>query len=266
MNRNGDAIDRDNTPDAVPASLSLAEFRAELDIFSGPLDLLLHLIKSEEVDVLEIPVSRITDRYLSVLKAMRVFDINVAAEFLVMAATLMDIKSRSLLPDPVESEEENDPEDDLIHQLLEYKRFKQLATRLDEMAALQATTYPRRPPVDQAEPEEIEVDELLNDIDIWDCVSAYAEVVRQIQLNQPRRIRYDEVPVARYMEEILDTIEREGGGRDFLSFFQDDRSRPRIIGIFLALLELLRQGKVRLMQHDSDMARIEVCKNIKEDG
>ncbi len=242
-------------------SLSLDEFRAELDVFSGPLDLLLHLIKNEEVDVREIPISRITDRYLTAMKAMQMFDINLAAEFLVMAATLMDLKSRSLLPDPISSEEEeDDPEDELIHQLLEYKKFKQQAGQLQAMADQQAKTYRRRPPAEEMQPEEMKVDTLLNEVDIWDCVSAYAEIIRQIELNQPRQILYDEVSVGEYMEEILETLEKRSGEINFLKFFDRDRSRPRIIGVFLALLELLRQGKVQLAQNDDNVACMTVCR------
>ncbi len=238
--------------------ISLEEFRAELDVFSGPLDLLLHLIQREELDILDIPISSITDSYLSAMKAMQMFDINIAGEFLVMAATLMDIKSRSLLPDPIFEEEEDDPKDELIHQLLEYKRFKQIAVRLEDMAAAQAATFPRRPPPEETEPGEIEVETLLSDIDIWDCVSAYAEVIRQIEMSGAQRIVYDEVPVAQYMEEITGTLSREGGEKDFLTFFRHDRSRPRVIGIFLALLELLRQGEVRIVQKEGEKARIAV--------
>ncbi len=258
MNRNGDAIDKDNTNEAAPASMSLEEFRAELDIFSGPLDLLLHLIKREELDVLDIPISSITDSYLSAMKAMQMFDINIAAEFLVMAATLMDIKSRSLLPDPIFDEEEDDPKDELIHQLLEYKRFKQIAVRLEDLAAAQAMTFPRRPPPGETEPREVEVETLLSDIDIWDCVSAYAEVIGEIEMAGAQRIVYDEVPVAQYMEEIIETLSREGNEKNFLTFFRHDRSRPRVIGIFLAMLELLRKGKVRIVQKEGEKARIAV--------
>ena len=237
-------------------AISLGDFRAELDVFSGPLDLLLHLIRREELDILEISISEITDSYLSVLKAMRMFDINIAAEFLVMAATLMDIKSRSLLPDPIDAEEEEDPGDELIHQLLEYKRFKQIASRLSELAERQSMTCPRRPPVGEKQEQDIEVETLLSDIDIWDCVSAYAEVIRQIEISGPRHIVYDEVPVARYMEEVMEALEREGGENNVLEFFRRDRSRSRIIGVFLALLELLRQGKVQLVQRETDRSHI----------
>ncbi len=250
--QSGDA----NGAEGAGGEISLEEFRAELDVFSGPLDLLLHLIKSEELDILEIPISSITDSYLGALRAMRMFDINVAAEFLVMAATLMDIKSRSLLPDPIDAEDEDDPGNELIHQLLEYKKFKQQAARLQEMAGRQAMTYPRRPPAAEPRPQEVEVENLLGNIDIWDCVSAYAEVIRQIEMSKPQHIVYDEVPVAKYMEEIMEILDRDGDEKNFLSFFRHDRSRPRIIGIFLALLELLRQDKVELVQRESDRACI----------
>ncbi len=241
----------------VAEGISLDEFRAELDVFSGPLDLLLHLIKREEVDILEIPISHITDSYLSAVKAMEILDINIASEFLVMAATLMDIKSRSLIPDPIDEEDE-DPKDELIYQLLEYKKYKHLAARLSEMAENHARMHPRRPPSEPTEPPETEVDVLLNDIDIWDCVSAYGEIIREIEMNRPAHIVYEEIPLAAYMEEIKKMLNLEGGDKSFLSFFSRDSSRARIIGIFLALLELLRKGAVELNQDEYDQASITV--------
>ncbi len=246
--------------DGHESSLSLDEFRAELDVFTGPLDLLLHLIKRDEVDILEIPISRITDSYLTALNALRMFDINIAAEFLVMAATLMDIKSRTLLPNPIEEDEEDDPKDQLIHQLLQYKKYKLLAKKLKHRADKQALTFPRIPPPAESEPEEVEADTMLDDIDIWDLVSAYAEIIREIEMSGPRHIIYDEIPVAQYMEEVLEQVNRERGEKDFLSFFRHDRSRPRVIGVFLALLELLKNGEVQLIQKEDDRSRIIISK------
>jgi segregation and condensation protein A len=237
--------DRDN-----PA-LSVDSFRAELDVFSGPLDLLLYLIKREEVDILEIPVSHITDQYLAAMEAFQAFDVNMAAEFLVMAATLMDIKSRCLLPDSLE-EEEDDPRDDLVKQLLQYRRFKRAADNLEKLAEKQSLKWPRVPPPVEEEEGSVGLEELLNGVSLWDLVSVYAEVIRQIETAAPRNIVYDDVPVSEYMEEVMDVVERRDGEVRFLDFFHRDRSRGRIIGIFLALLELLKQSRVRIGQSGTD--------------
>jgi len=246
-------------PDA--AGLSLEAFRADLEVFSGPLDLLLHLIKRDEVDVLEIPISRITDQYLAALRAMQAFDVNVAAEFLVMAATLMDIKSRMLLPETVGvAEEEVDPRDALVRQLLQYKRFKQLADQLGRIAEARGRRFAREPEgLEPAEPAPVDVDRLLRDVTIWDLVTAYAEVVRQIQLSQPTHIVYSDVPIQAYMNAVLATLAREQGTVDFLDFFLADKSRERFIGIFLALLELVAKGRIVLQQAEGDRAHIGIA-------
>jgi len=246
---------------ARPADLSVDAFRAELDVFSGPLDLLLYLIRQDEVDVLEIPVARITDQYLGALRTMQIFDVNVAAEFLVMAATLMDIKSRTLLPEAIEEEgEEADPRDELVRQLLQYKRFKQLAGRLEERAGQRARRFDHVPREPDADPEPISVEKLLEDVGIWDLVSAYAEVIRQIEMSQPHQIVYDDVPIADYMDEVLGRLVQDGRPVDFLEFLNEDPSRPRVIGVFLALLELVRRRRVALQQDEEERTQIRIAR------
>jgi len=252
----------DRTPDkkAPECGASLEGFCAELEVFSGPLDLLLHLVKQNEVDVLEIPLSRITDQYLQVLRAMQMFDVNVAAEFLVMAATLMDIKSRSLLPEPPqEDEEEPDPRDELVRQLLRYRLFKEASGCLGRMAARRALRFGRAPVELPAPPERVRPERLLGNVTVWDLVSAYGEVLRQIRPPQQVRIVYDDVPISLYMEEVMGRLAEAGGPVEFLEFFTPGTSRARCIGIFLALLELLARGRVVLAQPDGDRAHITIA-------
>ncbi len=237
--------------------LSLEGFRAELEVFSGPLDLLLHLIRQDEVDVLEVPVSHITEQYLEALRTMQLFEVNVAAEFLVMAATLMDIKSRMLLPErPDEDEEEVDPRDALVQQLLQYKRFKLASGRLAGMAEERALRFARPLVGPQADAPPVSPESLLKDVSIWDLLSAYGRVVRQIQMSRPAHIVYDEVPIAVYMAEVMERL--RDGQAEFLDFFSEDRSRQRVIGIFLALLELVRQSRIVLRQQEGDRTQIAV--------
>ena len=253
-------MDQTGDRTAGAAGLSPEVFRADLEVFSGPLDLLLHLIRRDEVDVLEVPISRITDQYLAALRAMQMFDVNVAAEFLVMAATLMDIKSRTLLPEAaVGGEEEADPRDTLVRRLLQYKAFKQLADRFGQMAARRALRFARQPAeVEPAEPAPVDVDKLLADVTVWDVVTAYAGIVRQIRLSQPAHIVYNDVPVTAYMDEIMAALAREQGPVEFLDFFLVDRSRERFIGVFLALLELVTKRRIALHQTEGDRAHIRI--------
>ena len=228
----------------------LEEFRAELDVFSGPLDLLLYLIKRDEVDVLDVPISQITDQYLQALRAMQLFSVNVAAEFTVMAATLMEVKSRSLLPESrLEEEAEEDPEGELVHRLLQYRNFKAAAALLGEMARAGAQTFTRGIGDEFPLALPLEPQIRLEDLNIWDLASAYAGVLRQTRMSEPIHIVYDEVPVAAYVEEVLRRLQESGGQVDFLSFFREKRSRPRIVGVFLALLELAMRRRISIRQH-----------------
>ncbi len=229
---------------AAEGALSVEQFRTELEVFSGPLDLLLHLIKQEEVDIFEVPLARITDRYLAAVRTMQFFEINVAAEFLVVAATLMEIKSRTLLPpEPgLEDEEEDDPGMELVRRLLEYKEFREAADHLGERAQQRAGRF-ARPPARLPEQEDASPDPeaLLEELAVWDLMAAFAEVLRQTRIEPSTRIIRSEVPVSTYIQEVRQRLGGSGGPVAFAEFFRAERSRPRIVGIFLALLELMRQ-------------------------
>ncbi len=228
----------------------LHEFRAELDVFSGPLDLLLYLIKRREVDIMDIPVSRITDDYLRALQAMKAFDVNLAAEFTVMAARLMEIKSRSLLPESrsEQQDEEEEEKDRLVHRLLEYKGFKQAASRLRELREHEDRKHHAGYSMADAEPVEDEPQFELEDVQVWDLVSTMGRLIQQTQMSEPEQIVYDEVPVADYMGQVRQRLQRGGGTAQFIDFFRTDRSRPRLVGIFLAVLELIKRGEIEVEQ------------------
>lgn len=246
----------DSGHNGAPAQLNLEDFRAELDVFSGPLDLLLHLIKQEEVDIFEVPVSRVTDRYLAAVRTMELFDVNVAAEFLVVAATLMEIKSRTLLP-PAEAaeQEEEDPGVELVRRLLEYKKYKEAAGELEERARRRAARAAR--PHAEHEPDEPEGPELLlEELAVWDLMTAFSEVVEQTQLKRPAHVVRSNVPVSAYVEEVLDRLRSAGGSVGFLEFFTGGPSRHRVVGLFLALLELVRQRRIGVEQPGDDAARM----------
>ncbi len=247
--------------------LSVEQFRAELEVFSGPMDLLLHLIRQEEVDIFEVPLARITDRYLAAVRTMEFFDINVAAEFLVVAATLMEIKSRTLLPPDAagEEDEEDDPGVELVRRLIEYKEFREAAEHLGERVKAQAEKFPRprvRPPEDGS--EEAEPETLLGELAVWDLMAAFAEVVEQTRLAPSTRVITSDVPLSVYIDEVLHTVRLERGPVGFLDFFRHDVTRPRVVGIFLALLELYRRRLIQVTELDGTL-RV-VLREPEEEG
>jgi len=226
-------------------------YKVELETFSGPLDLLLYLIRQEEVDITDIPIARITEQYLRHLEILRQINVNLAGEFLVMAATLMEIKSRMLLPRREgDEEEEEDPRADLIRQLIEYKRFKdaarQLSGRLDEQAlrftrgAAAALGLPER------QPEE-DLPVLLGEVSVWDLLGAFKLILRQTSVETAARVVLDQRPASFHCNAILERF-RQRPSLTFRELFERGASRATLINVFLALLELIRRRRIRAEQ------------------
>jgi segregation and condensation protein A len=235
--------------------MSEEDYRVQLDIYNGPMDLLLYLIRREEVDIYDIPIARITDQYLEYVHAIHALDPNLAGEFLVMASMLMEIKSRMLLPRPAEEEvagEEIDPRSELVRQLLEYKRFKDAASWLSDAADEQAKRFPRIPALATSGRDEVDMD----DIHIWDLVEAFSKLLQatlaSVGLNH--EVEKDDTPLALHQDDILDRLQREGP-LPFSKIFEGKTRRTEIIGMFLAMLELIRQGLIRIEQ-DTAFAEI----------
>ena len=228
-----------------------------LDNFNGPLDLLLYLIKQEEVEITDIPIKIICDKYLEYLRALEFLDVDVSSEFLVVAATLMLIKSRALLPveEEIDLEEELNPEDELIQQLLEYKRYKVASRDLAEMAEMRARIFPFSPPRAEGEEREIELEE----IDLWDLMNAFNSMLRETGLHRlPRLIREDK-PLRLYIEEVFETVRRRGKVV-FRELFEGAEERETIVGRFVALLELVRRGRLIVRQLGSyDTIELEIA-------
>lgn len=227
----------------------MPDYSVQIDVYNGPLDLLLYLIRREEVDIYDIPVARITEQYLGYVETLRIIDPNVAGDFLVMAATLMEIKSRMLLPNPPaedgEIEDLSDPRLELVRQLLEYKKFKDASLELGSAAEIAAQRWPRTPPgVDSKSPSEID----LEDVQIWDLVAAFNKLMSAIGAGASSHdVVFDDTPIALHATDILDRIQGEGGEMTFDRIFAG-RTRAEMIGLFLALLELMRQQRVRITQ------------------
>jgi segregation and condensation protein A len=249
------------------------EYRVELDVYNGPLDLLLYLLKRDELDIYDIPITRILDTYMRYVEALRDFgsrsgvDINVAGEFLVMAATLMEIKSAMLLPKakPEDGREGRsaaqdlaDPRYELVQQLLEYKRFKDTAVLLGRKQAEHQERFARYPAKrgvsEEDEPPPVDMDE----VQVWDLLSAFSKLMAEIGQRKPRvhEVAYDDTPIELHATDIEDRLRRDG--RLTLKQLVAGRaSKSEIIGVFLALLELIRQKKILVHQGD-DLSDLEI--------
>jgi segregation and condensation protein A len=224
-------------------------YTVELDAFHGPLDLLLYLVKRNEVDVLDIPIAKLADQFLAYVQAMRELDIEFAGEFLVTAATLMEIKSRSLLPADahVPEDEAPDPRRVLVRQLLEYRKFKDAAAALEARAEEAGTRLPRLEPAGPA----AERGPKVRPVELWDLVSAFARLMRETQSLQPATIAVDDTPQHVYEAQIKDRVAASGGRLAFRGAFTPPYFKARLIGIFLAILELIRHRGLGLDQPEA---------------
>lgn len=226
------------------------EYKVELDMYNGPVDLLLYLIRKEEVDIYDIPIARITDQYLKYVETLQVLDMNIIGDFLVMAATLMYIKSYTLLPQqgPQGDEEEiEDPRMSLVKQLLEYKRYKESSFFLGARAEEQEKKYAR---VHREIPFELTDDEQeipLEGVKIWDLLQRFSQLMKQTLLNVTTSVVYDDTPIHEYMNEVLKRVHLHTS-ISFTNLFRGLMERSHIIGFFLALLELVRLNKVKVEQ------------------
>jgi segregation and condensation protein A len=225
-------------------------FRVELTAFAGPLDLLLHLIREHELDIFDIPISFVVEKYLEFLDKMSDLPIDVAAEFLVMAAELTHIKSKMLLPPkegvPVEAPEElADPRADLVHRLLEYQKYREAAENLERAGVLGRDVFARQPPPD---PELTEVETGLGDLSIFRLVESMADVLSRLTPEKQHEVVADTVTITERMQFILDFGEARGLRFPFLDLFAGMESRRVVVMTFLAILEMARTRMLRIEQ------------------
>ncbi len=211
----------------------------ELDNFRGPLDLLLHLVREQELEITEVNLSRLCDQYLAALDVMRELDIDVAGDFLVMASTLMLIKSRAILPrEEIDLDEELDPGDELILQLLEYRKFKTLSLELGRRAGERALRHPRGasdvPPDPGAE---------LAEISVWDLVGSFAKLDEELGLKRSFDTLRQEKPLKEFLRAVLDNLlARESWG--FRDLLLASGGESGVFGVFLSVLELVKSRQV----------------------
>ncbi len=229
-------------------------YEVKVEAFEGPLDLLLHLIHRLEIDIYDIPVSQITTQYMEHIRAMQVLELNEASEYLVMAATLLAIKSKTLLPvhegelEEVDYEfEEQDPRDELVSRLIEYKKFKEAAARLKKMEDERAVLYSKAP-ADLSElaehPGAVDID-----ANAYDMLGAFQKLLRRKQLRAPlaTRVARQEVSIKQQMGTMVGLLKSSGGRASFSELFPSD-DRAVLVVSFLSLLELMKRQVVKVEQ------------------
>jgi segregation and condensation protein A len=239
----------------------MSEYKVKFEVFEGPLDLLLYLIKKEEVDIYSVNLTKLATQFIEYIEMMREFDLEVAGEFLVMASTLMYIKSRELLPVDqqveVEGEEdEADPRWELIRQLVEYKKFKDAAAQLQQLESRQEGVYPRLP----IKPEfENDKPAPKPDVSIFDLLNAVNSVLKRFEKrDSTREIYEDKWTVSEKIEYIVRVLTSREIVR-FSELFEDATSRSEVVCTFLALLELIRLKQLACVQPEA-FAEIEIRK------
>ena len=223
-------------------------YQVRIENFEGPLDLLLHLIKKNEINIYDIPVAMIAQQYLAYLEAMEELNLNVAGDFLVMAATLLQIKSKMLLPvdETVDDDEDGpDPREELVRRLLEYKAYKEAARQLDDQEKMWHEIFWREQALSVE--EEVEENLPLENVSLFDLVDALKDVLERNPSSRLMEIVPDNLTVRERMNLILETLE----GKDSVSFaalFEGSSHRMVVVVTFLALLELMRLRVVRVFQ------------------
>ncbi|MEK6675060.1 MAG: segregation/condensation protein A [Planctomycetota bacterium] len=225
----------------------MSDYRVNLKAYSGPLDLLLFLIRRSEVDIHDIPIAEVTRQYMEYIHVLKHLDPDSAGEFLVLAATLMEIKSRVLLPRPPIEEESGpliDPRSELVRQLLAYQEFKEKARYLEESGDIHSQRFPRAPVL----PHDLREGKELENVDVWDLFHAFQRLWDQVGKTGPvHKVEVDETPLSLHADDILDSVDKAGGAQPFDIIFTG-RRRAEMIGMFLALLELIRQKRIRASQ------------------
>lgn len=238
------------------AELLAEDYKVNLEIFEGPLDLLLYLIRREELEIYDIPIGRITEQYMQYLDLMRQLNLDVAGEFIVMAATLMVIKSRMMLPvdrrqtDEGTDEEWVDPRLDLVRQLIEYKKFKDAAGKLAEYEALTQESFDYGGGRPKFEKTAADAADALASIDMFDLLTAFQEVLARLNEIPQEELKGMRWSVPDKMDFILERSRAEGQV-SFSTLFTPRSPRGEVIVTFLALLELLRQHRVIVYQNDA---------------
>jgi segregation and condensation protein A len=224
------------------------DFRVDLDMFRGPMDLLLYLVRKHEVEIVDIPISIITDQYLEHLSVIEQLDVNAVGDFLALASCLIEIKSQQVLPRADEVVDDlEDPRKELVRRLLEYKRFRDAASILEERSRSWQQRFPRLTNDLPARTRNL-AEESIHEVELWDLVSAFGRIIRDTESVKPSNIVYDETPIHVYMARTYAKL-REKGRLALNDLFQTGMHKSTLIGIFLAVLELVRHDQALVAQN-----------------
>ncbi len=233
-------------------------YKVKLEVFEGPLDLLLYLIKKNEIDIYDIPIADITEQYLEYIELMRMLDLNIAGEFLVIAATLIHIKSKMLLPPDEKDllpEEEEDPREELVRRLVEYKKFKEVAGILQGLEGQRKKMFTRDIPF------EVEPGEVFFEASLFDLITAFTRVLKDVPKEIFQEIIKDEFTVEQKVHDLLHMFVKTPV-MSLLDLFKNSKNKPEIIATFLAVLELIRLKEILVVQKQN-FSDIEIVRNEK---
>ncbi len=236
-------------PQGVESTLPEDAPRIQLPTFEGPLDLLLYLIRRDQIDIHDLPIAPITRSYMEYLELMRELNLDVAGEFMVMAATLIHIKSKMLVPvDPTEAqgdeEPPEDPREELVRRLLEFQRYKEAAGLLHQQAQIRAATWTRP---DSVLPKLDDAGEEMLEAGLFDLIAAFKELLERRKILLAHEVEPQGKSVEARMDEIMGLV-REGESVEFVALFETERTKPDMIVTFLALLELIRLKRIKVYQ------------------
>lgn len=236
-------------------------YKIKLEVFEGPLDLLLYLIKKDEVNIYDIPIAQITDQYMQYLDVMALLDLNIVGDFLVMAATLMQIKSKMLLPpDPSELvQEEEDPRDELVRRLLEYKKFKEAAADLQNKETVRQDFFRRTLDEEKLKAMREDATEVYFEANLFDLISAFSNALKNVPKNVFYEVIKEEYTVEQKIHDILHLFLHQPKVL-LTDLFSKAKSKDEIIVTFMAILELIRLREVVAMQKGI-FGEIEVLRN-----
>lgn len=245
-------------------------YKVKLEAFEGPLDLLLHLINRLEIDIYDIPMAELTNQYIEHLHAMRVLQLDELSEYLVLAATLLEIKSKMLLPvhegealdESSDFEMEDDPRDELVARLIEYKKYKEAAISLKESAEERSVHFTKLPE-DLSQYGELAVPETEDKLNVFDLIGAFQKMLERKKLRAPltANIMRAEISVSEKMDHIMIILERQGGSCEFDSLFEEGDIEGLVV-TFLSILELMKRSDIVVLQ-DSNFGKMTVATGME---
>jgi segregation and condensation protein A len=222
------------------------DYTFRLEGFEGPLDLLLHLIQKNQLDIFNIPIALVTEQYLEYLQLMKVLNLDIAGEYLLMASTLLHIKSKMLLPKSTdeEEEEEEDPRAELVRRLLEYQKYKQAALELEKRPLLDRDVFIRL--VNEASEEEPEEERI--EVDLFELLEAFRKVLERVKPETIHEVVLEHLRVEDKIQEIMSLLEKEKRSLAFHRLFPEQASRRVVVITLLAILELVKMKRIRIFQ------------------